>query len=584
MTGRRRSPRPAVLALAVAPLLSSVGCGGGGGSGGAVSGEAFVVPRTDDPAGNAECSRAPAAVPRGAGVVVGVVDPQHLVGTTLPAGPVWKFDHALDGRPQVAGSVVVGTGAGEIFALEGSTGRRLWAIPAPEQTLRGAGDDGTTTVLTVGSSRGGASLLAVSRAGAVVSRIDTDKDLGAPAAAGGRAYVPWGNQYLSVVDLARGRELCRVLTREKVSRAWAEEGSIHFGEIGIFRMDEHVAGAVQGKATHVTVATRELPGTPRLMVPGSDRVPVVANAGDKVHVYVRPAAPDRIYATYFRLVMGLDGKGHPVWVQTRADDVLAGAAVPAGLVTCAATGVLEVLSASGGAVVAHHSLGTPVRACVVGHDAQVTGTASAPPLARQMETALLTNDPELLAAQRYLLKDLSTLPDEGATQTLLSIAGGRQTPPDLRREARAALAGRRSGAPFMLKALERHVDFLEDIAEPPPAGPLAQALAAMNEKRAAPLLASHLLDPSTAPADARDVAQALLTLGSAAEVPALRQFFALYRASAEDDDTSVALGYVAEGLLKLGGEAGKAQVSKAVKDPLTLPGVFPRLEGALQAK
>ena len=42
----------------------------------------------------------------------------------------------------------------------------------------------------------------------------------------------------------------------------------------------------------------------------------------------------------------------------------------------------------------------------------------------------------------------------------------------------------------MEAALERHYDFLKDVLRSPPVGPIAQALGAMKETRAAPLLAA----------------------------------------------------------------------------------------------
>ena len=80
----------------------------------------------------------------GADVAVGVVD-KGLRGVSLESGKVWSFSrHAIDARPCIAGTVVVGTGGGELFALEAETGNKLWSV-ASTGKIRGAGDDGRTT-------------------------------------------------------------------------------------------------------------------------------------------------------------------------------------------------------------------------------------------------------------------------------------------------------------------------------------------------------------------------------------------------------------------------------------------------------
>jgi outer membrane protein assembly factor BamB len=150
-------------------------------------------------------------------------------------------------------------------------------------------------------------------------------------------------------------------------------------------------------------------------------------------------------------------------------------------------------------------------------------------------------------------------------------------PPDIRARARDLLAQRRSGAEFMLAALERRYDFLSGELLPPPVGPLADALWAMKEKRAAPLLARHLNDPSTDSVDVARAARALTTLATAAELPGLRTFFALYRATADEPALVQAVGYVATAIVRVGGSDGRALVERAARDPLTQPEVVKEL-------
>jgi hypothetical protein len=120
-----------------------------------------------------------------------------------------------------------------------------------------------------------------------------------------------------------------------------------------------------------------------------------------------------------------------------------------------------------------------------------------------------------------------------------------------------------------LTALGRHYDFVSGVLLAPPVGPLADALAASNETRAAPLLAKHLNDPANSADDVAHAARALVKLATAAEYEDLRTFFALYRATADDEALVAAVVACAEAMLRVGGEAGRALVERAAQDPLT---------------
>ena len=98
----------------------------------------------------------------------------------------------------------------------------------------------------------------------------------------------------------------------------------------------------------------------------------------------------------------------------------------------------------------------------------------------------------------------------------------------------------------MLAALNKHYDYLANVLVAPPVGPIADAVAKANEKRAAPLLASHLLDPANAVSDIQHAAQALSTLATPAELPALKTSFAHYRGVAEDEALVPAVASVAQ--------------------------------------
>jgi outer membrane protein assembly factor BamB len=254
-----------------------------------------------------------APVPPSADVVIGIAGhTDKMIGLPLGGGSKWTFAHPLDNRPVVAGSAVVGSGGGEAFALEASTGRVIWRRPTGDIQLLGAGDDGTVTVVAFRRAGGnGSVLLAVTHDGQVVRQIESDKPLGAPAVLDRMAFVPWAGQYVSAIDLSNGNEAGRVTLREMTSRAWTQGGSLWFGQDAFIRFDEHISDGSKGKASTAKLTKRELPGTPKVMPSGATPVAAIADAEDKARMYARPAATDagasieddRWYATYFRIAM-----------------------------------------------------------------------------------------------------------------------------------------------------------------------------------------------------------------------------------------------------------------------------------------
>ena len=404
-----------------------------------------------------------------------------ILGLPLAGGSPWTFQHALDTRPIIAGGVVVASGGNEVFALDAATGKQLWARPTGGVPLLGAGDDGAITAVSL-SRGGGSTLLIVGRDGAVKRQIETDKALGDPAVVAGIVFVPWQNQYVSAIDPSTGDELGRVVLRDKVSRALSIGGTLYFGELGYVRFDERISQASRGGASRVVIPSRELPGTPRLLVPGTERLPPAANARDRDRLFARPSSGDgqlgvdsnRFYASYFRLAFGFDAqKGNLGWVHTHGADLIGGEAIAGGVLVCDETGKLTVLDARTGVVSAEKSFGQPIQSCVVQADSwrAPAATNAAPALVQQITDALLTREASLATAHRLLLRELATMEDEIATKTLIDLASDPKTSPVVVTDARAALAARRNGAGHMMTALGRRYDYLKDVLTGPPVGP-----------------------------------------------------------------------------------------------------------------
>lgn len=511
-----------------------------------------------------------------------------LVGMPLDGGAGWSYPKTSDSPPVIAGEVVVFSANGELFGLDGKSGKLLWQVSIAGHRLRGAGDDGAITVASLGPVDGGKDeIVTVDRSGSVLERVSSDKPLGRPAARGGVAFVPWQGQYVSAIDMRTGAEIGRLLTRELTSHAFAVGGELFFGERGVIRFDERIRYTTTQQANRAALPARDLPGKPRWLEPGETLPALDMGARAKTRIYASPRfsessrfASNRFIATYFQEVMAFDAvKGDLSWVRALPSDVIGGAAAASGFVVCSLDGKVHRLDAEGGDA-GSMNFGTHLRACVVhAGTMSIAKGQPLPPPAVAITNAITSVESDMAAAQLFLLTELAKLQDPSVTKSLIDVTTSSRMAPNVRSEARRALATRRSGAEFMLAALEAPFDFISATKLPPPVGPLADALAAMQERRAAPLLARHLNDPATAIEDVVRAAKALSVLATTEELPALRTFFALYRATADDPPLIQAVVSVAEALLKIGGNDGRAIVQRAAKDPMTQPDVARALGG-----
>lgn len=519
-------------------------------------------------------AKAPAATP----VAVGVNE-TGLFGMALPSGKRWQHAVTADTVPVVAGDVVVASNDGALFALEAKSGRQLWSVPIENRKLRGAGDDGELTVAVVaGENPGKSRFVAITRKGDVLRSIDSTVDLGFPAVKAGIGFIPWSDQYVTAIDLKSGDEVARLLVREIVTQARNFNGDLWFGEKGLVRFDDKIRLATTNQGTRVGLPARQLPGKPVWLGSGNQLWPVSSSARLKIRLSAQPVAQadgahftNHAYlASYFRVVLGLsDHDGSLRFVKSLSGDALAMSAGQRGFAVCDASGKVSFISEKGGDA-GSADLGARLTACAVDVSALSLEQTQAPPvLAEQIGQALSELLPDMAVAQKLLVDELTKQDDPVVTKILIDLTSSAKIPPDLRSAARKLIATRRSGKQYMLAALERHYDYVSDVLLPPPLGPLADALAAMNEVSATPLLARHLNDPANEMADVERAAVALGTLATPAEYEDLRTFFALYRATADEPSLVNAVVAIAGALLRIGGAPGKTVVERAAQDPLT---------------
>ncbi len=583
--------RSSTLTLSLGLGLGLLACGGGNSvvSGGAPFSQTWQNDQGRSIAAleqRLRAQKAPPATP----VAVGVSS-SGLLGVVLPSGQRWAHPVQADTLPIVAGEVVLASSGGSLFGLDAKSGKQLWSVDIEGRKLRGGGDDGQYSVAVVaGENPGKSRFLAIDRRGQVVRELTSSMELGVPAAKAGVAFIPWNNQYVSALDIESGEEVARLLLREIVTQARAFDGDLWFGEQGLVRLDERIRVASTNQATRVAVPERQLPGKPVWLGSGTQLWPVSSSARLKIRLAASPTAAgekgaaltNQAYlASYFRVVLGLEQQGKLRFVQSLGADALGLSAGKRGFAICDASGKVSLLSERGGHA-GSAELGSRLEACTVDVTSLALSELKPPPaLAEQLGQALSELTPDMAVAQKLLVDELTELSDPLVTKILIDLTSSSRIPPDLRAAARKLIATRRTGKEYMLKALERHYDYVSDVLLPPPLGPLADALAAMNEVSATPLLARHLNDPAN---DMSDVERAALALGKLAtpnEYEELRTFFALYRATADEPALVSAVVAVAGALLRIGGEQGKAVVERAARDPLTQTDVKRGLLGLL---
>jgi outer membrane protein assembly factor BamB len=366
-----RAPASAVAALVAAS------CGGG-----QTRGTPFDPAWTDDHGAAMaafERSFRGTRIPEGADVAVGVAGARTLAGVPLDGGAPWTFTHELEGRPAVAGTVVVAAGGGEIFALEARTGKLLWTRPSGGR-IRGAGDDGVTTVVSIVPTPGvGSVILAVARDGGVVRQLEDAEDVGVPAVAGDAVFLPWQGRFLSVYDLSSGEERARAALPGGVVEAFTRSGAVFAGGQAVTRFDARIG--LLGAHGATTVALPALPsgwvGDPAWTPSPGEALDGPASARDAVPLYARPAAigpaavdGGRFAGSFHRVALGFDAaSGALAWAHEHGAVFRGGAAYRGGFALCDAEGWVTFFEGRTGAVAGRVSLGRPVDACLVQADA-----------------------------------------------------------------------------------------------------------------------------------------------------------------------------------------------------------------------
>ncbi|HTV21189.1 MAG TPA: hypothetical protein VMG12_21030 [Polyangiaceae bacterium] len=532
---------------------------------------------------------------------------------------VWRAPiEAAQGAVQpalVPGLVVLGS-AKSLIGLALEDGKKLWTLPARERVLLAATADTERLALLLLDRRGRRSLAVYDRPSKGAPRerlrVTAEAVLGTPALLDGALLVPWGQGQLSAVDVSDPIELARTrLGLELLHALW-------WGDALFFGGPPWVELTGHGNPPYA-LPRRPLPGVVQGALPSSGASVTATGAtpldttidADVTRLYVQPVAAhaegtnrasDHYMATYGRVAFGLEReRGALAWVVALPGRALASLAVDDRFIVCDDSGAVRVLASATGHTERswqltrqrRATLGQPTAtACALAPGAMLTdaaedaasasGAAAAPlPLLDQLAQVLALSDPGLSDAQRFLARELAARAEPEATRVLIELVRRHSLERVLQSEAEDLLATRRNGEDHMLAALAADGPRGEDSL--PPIAPLGEALAALGEKRAAPLLARQLNRPAhTASAIAR-AAAALEQLASENEYAELSVFFSLHRTNADGPEWVAAVVSVGRTLLRVGGQRARALIQFATRDPLTIPEIKSALEQALGA-
>lgn len=587
----RSSPwRGAVLALglatsSLAPALGVLGVGAAlaGCGGGAAFGDTFpdnrpadlqaVVARLDAARDAARAEARHQAI-----ALVVRTSPQRLAATDVASGStLWEAPVELRTVPYLAGSSVVTHEAGFVVVRDLVTGRETSRLEDHALNLvgaAGAGEDGVV-VLSTGGGVGAFSRFVGLHAGRPTFARAMQQAMGAPAVAAGLAFLPWGHQNLSVVELASGLETARLRPSEGVvASALASDGGVYFGQSGV------AAFGTDPSAPAFTIPVR-MPGAPQLLRDAYQPPPGPNSAQSRVRLVFRPAASgtgaslegDTAYLVFYRLVFALTPDGRSArWVAQLPRDVVGAQVIDDGVLVFDESGGVHVLATSDGRARFHGTVGGPG---VVYVTSQASGLrAGAPegeaqPLRDQLLAAAQNTDARLVPLRELAVRLLASLPEAEVTANLIAICEERTGQASVRQAACEALGERTVGAEHVVAALERHASHVRGV-RPPPVGALARAAVAMGERRVVPMLVAHLRDPETEAADVAPLVRALASFGDASAIEPLADFVRLYHAESPDAGLGEGLAAALTAYRTLAGPTSRELLEEVEADALAL--------------
>jgi len=536
---------------------------------------------------------------------VQATSPKSIVAFDLAAGAqLWKANADVQSRIWVGGNFIIDVEGHQLVARDQNRGDVRWKASLGGELVGAAADrDRAYAVWHDGASFTIAAFDGSS--GDRVWKMSSSGKLGAPAAQGGVVYVPYLEQWLSILDGKTGVQLARLRgIDEQISTLRVTSRVAYYGsKQGMFELDARsVAGTREG-ATYGKVTIPPQLDRARYGRDMYDPIDATYSANDRAHVLWATEPTDTGpmkfsgggYAiAYFRYVFGFDKTGALTWAYDHPRiELIASAHTGAAILAVAANGDIVELDPKTGGVRQQLSLGTT--APVLGATFDADGW-SPPGEAKPAETlnALVEiardHDARFERVKELAVATLAKLPGPEVTAQLLAVLADERAPLALKDDVVDLIVKRKDPAslPVLTAQLLTQADYLAK-TEPESLGPVAKAIAGIG---AAPLdpvdiaaavsgLESHLDAPTTPIPDLVLVIDALAAIGGGTERAALTSHVLLYHS---DDELAGDAGWdrsIVRALVDHGGPAEHELLHQIALDPRTVPSLTTAINDAL---
>ena len=532
--------------------------------------------------------------------------PRTIVAFDLAAGKtLWKVDADVQSRIAVGGDFVVELEGKQLVARDQARGAIRWKAPAKGTYLGVAADkdrayatwkDGGKYVLVGYDGGSGNELWAAPTA---------EGALGAPSAQGGVVFVPFFNQWLSILDGKTGTPLARLRgLDEQISMLRVTSQTVYYGsKQGVFRLD---GTSVTGKRDRATYGQVKIP--PQLEhttygVDAYDPIQLGYTAADRSRVLwqAQPSSEgpmkfvgDGYAIHYFRYVLGFDMKGEIRWAYSHPRvELVASDHTGYVILAVSANGEVVAIEPNTGAVRARESIGGNEHVLGATFDADGWSPSNQnEPIETVAALVSITRDHDARfdRVKELAVKALAKMPGPEVTKQLLGVLADNRAPIKLKDTVAELLVDRKDpdSLPVLTAQLAVHTDYIAK-TEPESLGEVAKAIAglegvALDPKLVADALValqSHLDAAATTIPDLVNVIGAMAAIGKGAERTALWSHLLLYHADEEVGGNASWDKAIVAALETKGGPGERELLRQVEADPRTRPSLASTIRDAL---
>ena len=450
-------------------------------------------------------------LPASMAVLVTDESPRSLVGIDLAGGrEVWKVTPPIQSELTVGGDIVVFQSGFNVVGHDLKTGAARWSFEIETGwNYHGADIEGNVAIISVGVggeqagaySNGRVIALNARTGGKLWENSSGGGLLGAPAIHGNYVFVPWDRQKVSILEIEKGTEVCRVRADDfTINFVRADATGAYYGALAsgtklstIYRFDEKSAVGTAAGSTSFTPALEPVPGEPAF-ARDAYALPVSGRSGtEKIKFHWVPAvdaakpismADGAYYLHYWRFLIAFDQATHQVrWTYRTEKDIESIAAVSGGVVGVDSDGKMFFVDAVSGAEIWKYESGHKVLTAAIDANGfkPAGGGGAAPDPLIGLKEIIWDKDNRMLPIRSYAAFLIAAFPAPEVTQDLLTVYSDASCPKGLRDAVVQALRKRTTGAEYLVKALHMQYDFLEQ-TQAPPMGVVAPALVNMGER------------------------------------------------------------------------------------------------------